>query len=359
MIVSKIRVGIIGCGEAAQILHLPSLYQLSDQFEVTAVCDASPSVTQAVANHWNIAKRFADEQELIAQDDVDAVVVASPNQYHARTTIRAAQAGKHVMVEKPMCMTLREADEVIATQKQTGVTVQVGYMRRYATAFVQACEMVREMQSIKLARVHDVIGANSQIIERTSRVIRGKDIPADLAAESNRLSSEAFREALGDNAPDGLVRTYGMLLGLASHDTSAMRELLGMPKGVLYAAYRHGGNYITTALDYGDYVCHVEIGVDSIARFDAYLLVYGQNKTVRVQYDTPYVRNLPTRLFVTDAVGSGGAASSEVNPSWGDNFTLEWQAFYDNVTQKKTPKSSPQDFRQDLELYADMVRLMA
>lgn len=349
----RIRIGIVGCGEATQILHLPSLYQLGEQFQVTALCDASRSVVDQVGSDWNIPKRFTDERDLIAQDDVDAILIATPNHYHASITMQACEAGKHVMVEKPMCITLREADEVIAAQKRAGVVVQVAYMRRYAPAFIEACEMVRGLDSIKLARVHDVIGQNARIISTTSRVVRGNDIPAGVIESGKAKQDALFREAIGD-APPELGRTYGLLLGLASHDTSAMRELLGMPTAVLYAAQKHGGNYITAALDYGDFVCHLEIGVDGIPRYDTSLTVYGSSKVIHVRYDAPYVRNLPTRLIVTDTV-DGSIAQSDTNPGWSDNFTLEWRAFYDHVANHTTPKSDPADFRHDLELYAEIM----
>ena len=110
----QFRVGIVGCGEAAQILHLPSLYQLADKFNVTALCDASNAVLQGVGEHWRVSKRFLDYRELVAQDDVDIVLIANPNAYHADITLAAIQAGKHVLVEKPMCMTMREAECVLA-----------------------------------------------------------------------------------------------------------------------------------------------------------------------------------------------------------------------------------------------------
>jgi predicted dehydrogenase len=354
----KLRVGLIGCGEAVQILHLPSLYQLSNQFEVTAICDISRQVVEELGTRWNIPKRFVDDRELLAQNDVDAVVIASPNHYHASSTLKAIAAGKHVLVEKPMCITLREADEVIAAAAKSGVTVQVAYMRRYASAFLEACEIVRAMEGdIQFARVHDIIGQNALIIQKTSRVVRGSDIPAAVLESSRATEKALFDEALGES-PQELRRAYGMLLGLASHDISAMRELIGMPKSSLYAAYRQGGSYITGAFDYGHFTCHLEIGVDVMPRFDGYLQVYGQKIIVRVEYDTPYVRNLPTRLRVTEVDAAGRISNCETNPAWGDNFTLEWKVFYDNIQQRKQPKTSPQDFRHDLEIFSEMVELM-
>jgi len=148
------------------------------------------------------------------------------------------------------------------------------------------------------------------------------------------------------------------MLGLSSHDLSAMRELLGMPNKVLFAAQRCGGLYMSAAFDYGPYVCQFETGIDEIARFDAYLEVYGNQKVVRIQYDTPYVRNLPIRLLVTEDNGHGGVTTVDSHPVWGDPFVAEWKTFYENVTENKAPKTGPADFVQDLELFGEMARLM-
>jgi predicted dehydrogenase len=353
----RLRVGIVGCGEATQILHLPSLIQLAEQFTVTALCDVSDTVLQAVGDQWRVPKRYRDYRDLVAQDDVDAVLVANPDVYHAEVALAAIAAGKHVLIEKPMCMTLREADEIRAAQESAGVTVQVGYMRRYAPAFVAACGMIPELGDIRLARVHDVLGWNSLFIRDTSRVVRGNDIPAEVIAAGQQLREARIAEAIGD-APADLGRAYGLLLGLSAHDLSAMRELLGMPQRVLYAAQRKGGLYLSAAFDYGGYVCQFETGIDNIPRFDAHLEVYGENRTLRVQYDTPYVRNLPIRLLVTEANGQGGVVERAENPAWGDAFVAEWRAFYTNITERHASKTPPADFRQDLELFRDMIALM-
>ncbi|MFN8470501.1 MAG: Gfo/Idh/MocA family oxidoreductase, partial [Caldilineaceae bacterium] len=131
----QIRVGIVGCGEVTQIIHLPSLYRLSDQFTVTAICDVSPTVLEGVGTKWNVAKRYVHYQDLLSDPNVDAVLVANPHIYHAEVVIAACGAGKHVLVEKPAALNMPEADAMQAAQERAGVVVQVGYMRRYAPAF--------------------------------------------------------------------------------------------------------------------------------------------------------------------------------------------------------------------------------
>jgi predicted dehydrogenase len=354
---SRLRVGIVGCGEVTQILHLPSLYQLNHQFEVAALCDISPTVLNGVGEVWGVQRRYSDYHELVTDSEIDVVLVANPNVDHADTILAAARAGKHVLVEKPMCVTLEEADAVIAAEREMGVVIQVGYMRRYAPAFVEACKRVAALDTIRFARIHDFLGENHQFSKPTSRVIRGDDIPAAVKSASSERTRRNFEQAIG-SVPGALGNAYGLLLGLGSHDLSAMREILGVPRGVLYAAQRTNGLYLSAAFDYGDYVCHYETGIDKIARFDACIEVFGVTSTLRVDYDTPYVRNLPITLTVTEAEGDH-TASVKQSATWGDPFVVEWQAFYDSVTQRQPPKTSPQDSREDLILFREMIRAMS
>jgi predicted dehydrogenase len=93
-----------------------------------------------------------------------------------------------------------------------------------------------------------------------------------------------------------------MLYGLGSHDLSAMRELIGRPQQVASARMWRQGGYIVALLDYGDFVVTYETGVDDQLRFDAHLEVYGASGSMKVKYDTPYVRHLPTVLGIEKTV---------------------------------------------------------
>jgi predicted dehydrogenase len=137
-----------------------------------------------------------------------------------------------------------------------------------------------------------------------------------------------------------------------------MRELLGMPVRVLYAASRgEDGRSISAAFDYGSFVCQFETGIDLIPRFDAHIEVFTPSRVVRVEYETPYIRNMPGRLVVTDVDHAGMARRAE-SLAWRDPFAVEWEAFHASINGGPAPKTSLTDARQDLVLFKEMISSM-
>src|SRR5689334_16087591 len=89
----RIRVGVIGLGEVAQIIHLPILQALADRYEIGALCDVSPGLLAAMGERYRVERRYADAHELVAQPDLDVVFVLNSDEYHAEHTIAALQHG--------------------------------------------------------------------------------------------------------------------------------------------------------------------------------------------------------------------------------------------------------------------------
>jgi predicted dehydrogenase len=353
--VSKIRIGIVGCGEVTQIIHLPALRHLSDHFSIVALCDISPVVLAGVAEQCGTVKTYSDHRDLVRDPDVDAVLVANPHAYHAQVALAALESGKNVFLEKPMCLTLSEADDLAEAERRTGRTVQIGYMRRYAGAFLEARDLVRAEQGrIRFARIQDIIGENALIVSDTSAVIRDPDLPQSTKADLKELSERKAQEAIGVASED-LIRSYDVLLGLASHDISALRELVGRPLSVLHASHRWEGRFITATFDYGTFVCEMVIGLDHLPRYDTFIEIYGEKTTIRLDYDTPYVRNVPARLTVTSPHGAAGVSRNVSFPSRLDSFVVEWQAFHNSILTGARAKTTVADAREDLEIFLEIV----
>ena len=122
---SRIKVGVIGCGAIAQIQHLPHLKELRDEFEIAAISDISAELLAAVGAEFGVPpeRQYLDYHDLV-DSELDAVIVCSSGS-HAGPSIAAARAGKHVLVEKPMCTTVREAQEMVAAADASGVVLMV------------------------------------------------------------------------------------------------------------------------------------------------------------------------------------------------------------------------------------------
>ncbi|WP_006718427.1 Gfo/Idh/MocA family protein [Desulfitobacterium metallireducens] len=124
----KMRFAIIGCGRIAQ-KHGESIMAIPEA-ELVAVCDIVPEKAQAFADKYG-AKPYTSYDEMLANEDLEVVTIATPSDLHAPIGIAAAKAGKHVMVEKPMAMTLKSADELIKTCKDGGVKLAVIHQNRF------------------------------------------------------------------------------------------------------------------------------------------------------------------------------------------------------------------------------------
>jgi len=350
-----LNVGLIGLGEVAQVVHLPVLQSLPRLYRIAAVCDISPELVRHIGRQYNVERQYTDMLELVKQDDLDVVFVLNSDEYHADAVIAAADRKRHVLVEKPMCLTFAEADAIREARDRNGVTVMVGYMRRYAAAFAEAVKEIGGLESVAYARVRDIIGPNSYFIRPTSHTVTFADIPAEAAADRKVRAERLGAEATGLTPDSPLIGVYRFLCGLGSHDLSAMREAIGMPRAVIGAkvAQQKDALFLNAILDYGSFSVTYETGNDLQGRFDAHLEVYGSRKSVKVQYDTPYIRHLPTRMIVGETVGEV-YTETIVRPTFTDPYTLELKALYDAVVHGAEIKTTPEDYVNDLKLF-DMI----
>ncbi len=123
-----LKFGIIGCGRIA-LKHAESIVALPEA-ELVGVCDIVPERARAFAEKYG-AKPYVDYIEMLKNPEIDVITVATPSDLHAPIGIAAAKAGKHVMVEKPMAMTLKSADELIAACREAGVKLAVIHQNRF------------------------------------------------------------------------------------------------------------------------------------------------------------------------------------------------------------------------------------
>jgi len=137
---SKLKVGVIGCGSIAKYRHLPE-YAANEHVEVVAVCDIIEERVNEFAKEYN-AKAYTDYKELLADDSIDVISVCLPNYLHAPASIAASNAGKHVLVEKPMATSREEAEAMIEAAKENGKKLMIGHNQRFVSSHEKAKEII-------------------------------------------------------------------------------------------------------------------------------------------------------------------------------------------------------------------------
>ena len=138
----KARFGVIGCGSIAQIAHFPSI-QRTEGAELLACCDIDEETAKKAAEQWGAKVWYTDYRKMFAEcGDLDAVIIATPNNVHRNQAIAAAKAGVHVVVEKPLAPTNTEAWEIVNACHEAGVKLMVGCDRRFWTHNQWAKELI-------------------------------------------------------------------------------------------------------------------------------------------------------------------------------------------------------------------------
>lgn len=354
----RLKIGVVGLGEVAQIIHLPLLDRMDQKFEIAAICDISDSLLSFIGEKYRVpeARRFTDFRSLVRLSELDAVFVLNSDDIHKESAIAALREGKHVFVEKPMCLTKEDAEAIIREKNAANRQVMVGYMRRFAPAFRLALEEVNKLEKINYVHVRDIIGYNRFFIEQSSEVYRPHDIPAHLSEERADRIEMQFRVALGEDAAAETRSLYALLTSLSCHDLSAMRHMLGMPKGVVSCVVCE--DFCHVLFDYGSFIASYEVGVDRQRRFDAFIEVYGPEKTIKVQYNTPYIRQLPTALHIKETV-EDAYEERTIRPTFKDAYVIELEHWYDVVAIGADPITTAEDSLLDLELFEMIIRKMA
>ncbi len=138
----KVRVGVIGSGFIGNI-HVDGLKHCPDA-EIAAVASKTPGKARKFADARGIPDAYEDYRQLLARDDIQAVTVGVPNYLHEEVVTAAAQAGKHIMCEKPFARTFDEAERMLAAVKAAGVKLVYGEMLCFAPKYVRAKRLVDE-----------------------------------------------------------------------------------------------------------------------------------------------------------------------------------------------------------------------
>ncbi|WP_058306562.1 Gfo/Idh/MocA family protein [Gracilibacillus massiliensis] len=153
---SKLKVAVIGCGSIAINRHLPE-YKANKHVEIVAVCDVLEERAQLTGSEYN-APAYTDYKKAITESDADLVSVCLPNYLHAPVSIFAAEQGKHVLCEKPMATSEKEAQDMIAASEKAGKKLMIAHNQRFVPSHEKAKQMIAAGELGKLYSFRTTFG---------------------------------------------------------------------------------------------------------------------------------------------------------------------------------------------------------
>ena len=134
----RLRVGVLGCGPIAQAAHLESCAKARNA-DLHAICDVAPDLLARMACTWEPTRAYGDYAAMLADPELEAVIVATADAFHVPAATAALRAGKHVLCEKPLGVTVEEVEALREVVRETGLVLQVGHMKRF-DAGIQAAK---------------------------------------------------------------------------------------------------------------------------------------------------------------------------------------------------------------------------
>jgi predicted dehydrogenase len=206
----RLRVGILGCGPIAQFAHFDSCLKARNA-DLYAICDVAEDLVARMAATYQPQRSFHDYDAMLADPALDAVIVATSDAFHVAATLRALEAGKHVLCEKPLGVSVEETERLAAVVARSGRVLQVGHMKRFDPGIQAAREFVQ-------SEIGDVLALKAWYCDSTHRYTNTD------AVQPLPIASRHARKPAAN--PKGDLRRYYMLAH-GSHLVDTARFLCG------------------------------------------------------------------------------------------------------------------------------------
>ena len=351
------RVGVVGGGLVAQAEHLPYLAQFREHFELAALVEPSERVREALAARYGIPRTFADYRGALDAGGLDAVVVSSPAGTHAEVVLAALDAGLHVFVEKPMCITLADADAIVAARDHAGKVVQVGYMKRFDPAYELLLEELPE--TADALRYVSVVVNDPEFrpFFTQGEIVRG-DVARDVIEATRRAEAEQVEAAVGSGAPDVVMAFSEAFLGSLVHDVNVVHgalERLGepLPAEVVGGAWWNGGRAVSGSarLANGARWDSAWVQLLDVWEYREQVVFMFDDRVQRLTFPSPWLKQSPTRYERTTTSDGRAVAVAE---RYEESFARELLHFHACVTGAAECRTPPEQARLDIDVLTRM-----
>ncbi|MFN8488768.1 MAG: bi-domain-containing oxidoreductase [Caldilineaceae bacterium] len=248
-----IRLGIIGCGSFVKGMHLPNLQRLPQLFQIYGLASRTGATAELIARKLGTPISTSDYHVLLEDEKIEAVLIATRHSNHAKIVLDALAAGKHVFVEKPLCITEDEGEQIVRAAHATGLVVRVGFNRRFSSALGQLRNSIGK-QGLRIFTCRVNIGALTN--DWSSEVDEGGRLLGEgvhffdlcnwfMNSSPTRISACIVGESKATN-PNALVQLH-YPDGSAAH---VIYTTLGHPSGGKEYFEAFGNNCVASCDDY-------------------------------------------------------------------------------------------------------------
>ena len=349
-----IRVGVIGCGEITQVMHLRFIDELPE-LEITALCDLSSIVLERLGAKYQVDHLYTSYEELVRDIEVDAVLVATPD--HPGPALAALDCGKHLLLEKPAAYSIPDASAIAEASRKTSSIVMMGYMRVYDPGHELMRAEMPNMNPVRLVRSHN-FGGNFARHGPLFPLVRPQPeerLGDQLAETISAKTAQILGQAVGpDQASQQLL--WSLLMG-ATHDLSIVRDLIGPPSQVIYSHIN--GSRLLACVSHARAICTFEWDTASgYEWWDQEVTVYGADRSWVTKFSDPYIPYIPTTatLHIQE---QDTAAIHNLDVSNEPAFRREWRHFAECIRSGQEPRTTIKGGLQDVQLIVELVRIGA
>jgi predicted dehydrogenase len=350
---TRLKVGVVGAGIIAQVMHLNYLRELSDKFEVVALCDIAAENSKNSAAAFGIARTFTDWRELL-KEPIDVVFILTSGT-HAPIAIAAAEAGKHVLVEKPMCFSVEEGKAMDKAAKESGVTLMVAYPKRYDPAFIRFQEEIESVRDPRLFRVTTFESPFLPYVRHYS--LAPVTTPSTDAATKWRVETDkSITKAIGTQN-EFLRKTYHLvLLDTLVHEINTVRASLGEPDVLEYVDINESSMNVFFRFN-GVPVIISWMDLPGITKYGMEFAYFGPEKRVTLTFPSPFLRSAPTMLDIEGGeVGTPRSWKTEEVTSYESAFKQELIELYGCIVEKRKPRTTATDAIHDLAICQNIIK---
>jgi predicted dehydrogenase len=278
-----LRVGVLGAGQISQSAHFEACRK-AENAELYAICDVAEDLLERMFAVHAPRRAYADYHAMLADPDVDAVIIAIADQFHVPMALKALGAGKHVLVEKPMGVTVEESEELCGAARASGLVVQVGTEKRFDEGITFAHDFIRE-------EMGEMLALKAWYCDSTHRYTMTDALQPVIE------TSEKSRRPEGDPKAD-LRRYY--VLGHASHLLDTARYLGGEIEAIRTRLVEKFGAYCWfSEVGFADgSVGHLDLTLKARLDWHEGFQVYGEHGSVIGRtYNPWYYRSSDVECF--------------------------------------------------------------